>query len=162
MKPLPQVVARLNELEKTPNDIMGFNKWATSVLSVLSHIFGEDSVHFKQFAYASRTPGGGIPEIKKCFGIFLAAKEDYAGGYLFKLDSLIAADVFEDQLEQAEELLRCKFKDPACVIAGIVLETSVKRLCDRQSPVGSVLTACCQQLWPVPELCATKLSACLN
>lgn len=36
-------------------------------------------------------------------------------------------------MEQAEELLKSGYKDPACFIAGVTLETALKDLCTRKS-----------------------------
>lgn len=46
--------------------------------------------------------------------------------------SLIQAEVFEDELAQAQELLG-KGYYAAAVIAGVVLETGIRELCDRHS-----------------------------
>lgn len=152
MKPLPQVIARLNELKSAQptlktdgrdslhyaRDMGEYQRWATSVLSVLSRIFGEQSVHYRQFEVVHRDFGGWDTDFQKCWGIFLAAKDDYEGGFLFNHDSLVAADVFDDELEQAEELLRNNFITPACVVTGIVLETMVKRLCAGQIPTITI------------------------
>ena len=62
-----------------------------------------------------------------------AAKEDYEGGYLFNLRSLVKAEVLSDATEQAEALLTAGYKDPACVVAGIALEVAIKELATRNS-----------------------------
>ena len=53
--------------------------------------------------------------------ILLAAKDDYEGGYLNKIRDLIQAEVFESELEQAQELFRADYLSAAAVIAGVVL-----------------------------------------
>jgi hypothetical protein len=63
--------------------------------------------------------------------VFLAAREDYEGGYLRSTRSLIQADVFDSELEQAQELLDAGYKSPSAVVAGVVLETSLRELCDQ-------------------------------
>jgi Domain of unknown function (DUF4145) len=65
--------------------------------------------------------------------VLLAAKEDYEGGYLHKTRDLIQAEVFDTELEQADELLTAGYKAAAAVIAGVVLETSLRRLCQDNS-----------------------------
>ena len=57
-------------------------------------------------------------------GILRAAREDYANGYLFDIKQLIAAEVFDDLLEQAEHLLDAGYQEAAAVLAGAVLEDS--------------------------------------
>ena len=71
--------------------------------------------------------------------VFLAAKEDYEGGYLYKYRDLIQAGVFDSELEQAEELFASGYYAAAAVIAGVVLETKVRQLCeDKGLPVGKL------------------------
>jgi hypothetical protein len=60
---------------------------------------------------------------------FEAAREDYEGGYCNSLRNLVHAEVFSIELEQASELLRAGYKTPAAVVAGVVLETTLRGLC---------------------------------
>ncbi len=46
---------------------------------------------------------------------------------------MIQAEVFDDALEQANELLEAGYKDGACIVAGVVLETTLKELSARNS-----------------------------
>ncbi len=113
-------------------DNLSFQAWATSVLNLLQRIFGKDSVHYNNFFRHYNEFKGWEYQFHNCAGIFIAAFEDFEGGYLFNLKSLISAEISEDVLEQAEELLNSDYKDPACVLAGVALETSLKDLCSRQ------------------------------
>jgi len=106
-----------------------FNGWATSVLNLLQRILGEDSIHFQQFSRIAANVGDSEYLFRSAVAIFEAAIEDYEGGYLFNLQSLIKAEVFDDMLEQANELLSAGYKDPSCVVAGVALETTLKNLC---------------------------------
>jgi hypothetical protein len=65
--------------------------------------------------------------------VFLAAKEDFEGGYVKSIRSLIQAEVFDDELEQAKELLDCGYTTAAAVVAGTVLETTLRSLCNSQN-----------------------------
>lgn len=52
---------------------------------------------------------------------------------------MIQAEVFDTELEQAQEFLRLNYKVPAAVIAGVVLETTIRELCTRnQLPHGKL------------------------
>ena len=42
----------------------------------------------------------------------------------------------DDGLKQAEDLLNSGYKDPACVIAGVCLETTIKELCNNPGMDG--------------------------
>ena len=63
--------------------------------------------------------------------LFLAFKDDYEKGLISSIKYLIEANVFDTELEQAKELLSNKYKLAAAVIAGVVLETALRSLCDK-------------------------------
>lgn len=65
--------------------------------------------------------------------VFRAAKEDYEGGYLASVRSMVEAEVFNSVLEQANELLVSGYYVAAAVIAGVALETGLRELCDRNA-----------------------------
>jgi hypothetical protein len=71
--------------------------------------------------------------------VFLAAQEDFDGGHLLSVWSLVQAEVFDSELEQSSELLRAGYNVAAAVVAGVVLETSLRELCSRNSlPPGKL------------------------
>lgn len=111
-----------------------FYEWATSVLNLLQRAFGEDSSHYQNFLEIYKGFTGRRSDFEICRGIFTAAKNDYAGGYLFNVRSLIKAEILSDDiLDQAKELLNNGYKDPACVLTGIALEVTLKEMCSKYS-----------------------------
>lgn len=102
---------------------------------MLSNACGIDSQHFSAFVEAEK--GGSFTTnlsiLKSLKAVFLAAKEDYEGGYLNSLKNLIHAAVFDDELEQASELLKNGFTSAAAVVAGVVLETTLRNLCTEKA-----------------------------
>jgi len=68
-------------------------------------------------------------QLKRMKAVFLAAKEDFQGGYLNSLRNLVQAEVFGSELDQARELLSTGYIPAAAVIAGVVLETTIRNLC---------------------------------
>ena len=66
----------------------------------------------------------------KLMAVLTAAKEDYEGGYLNTIRNLIHAEVFDTELEQAEELLVARYHAAAAVVAGVVLETTLRQMCE--------------------------------
>lgn len=151
------IIKRFQELEKKANDVDStsrlsstdgrlpvidrelFEEWAASALHLLQRVFGNDSSHYALFHQRYTKFVGWKNEFDSCKGIFNAAKEDFEGGYLFNVKSLVSAEILDDALEQAEELMKSGYKDAACVIAGIVLETSIKQICTRESIAHSKL-----------------------
>lgn len=155
MKTDPIIMKRFEELEvkahgvqatKEPYggnfykiDSVKYQEWAISVLNLLQRIFGEPSVHFKQFIILHSNFQGFIDTFENCLGVFNAAKDDYLGGYLLNLKSLVSAEVLDNVLEQAEELLKKEYKDSACIAIGVTLETTLKDLCNKiQIPTGKL------------------------
>jgi hypothetical protein len=105
--------------------------WVTNVQNLLERIFGKDSVHVQRFVEAVGHSGGWESGFQTCRAIFLAAREDFEGGYLFNVRSLAKAEVLADAMAQAGELLHSGYKDPACVLARVALESTLKDLADR-------------------------------
>ncbi|AKV66951.1 hypothetical protein VL20_1816 [Microcystis panniformis FACHB-1757] len=106
--------------------------WKVKVKNLLSKVCGEDSQHFKQFEREEKNRYYSTYGRFKAFkAVFLAAKEDFEGGYLSSIKTLVQAEVFDSELEQANELFSSGYHTAAAVIAGVVLETALRELCDR-------------------------------
>ncbi|WP_239124965.1 DUF4145 domain-containing protein [Leptolyngbya sp. CCY15150] len=108
--------------------------WKVKVRSLLSKVCGEESQHFKQFEIAEDYGIVGTTNLeilKRLKAVFIAAKEDFESGYLLSIKTLVQAEVFDSELEQANELFSSGYSTAAAVIAGVVLETALRELCDR-------------------------------
>lgn len=106
--------------------------WGVKVRSLLGRLGGEASTHLSMFAGSERYLGSGDSEgkrLKRMKAVFMAAKEDFEGGYLISYRTIVQAEVFSSELEQAEELLRTGYRTAAAVIAGVVLETALRDVC---------------------------------
>ncbi|MAT94982.1 MAG: DUF4145 domain-containing protein [Halioglobus sp.] len=108
-----------------------YKEWATNVLNLLQRTFGDNSIHFQNFKQHYTEFDGWLSDCEDNFAIFSAAKEDYEGGYLFSFRALAKAEVLSDALTQAKELLATGYKDPACILARVALESVLKDLADR-------------------------------
>lgn len=106
--------------------------WKMKVLNVLASTAGENSSYYKEFSAPVSVYTDHYEEFKRLGAIFSAAKEDLEGGYLVELKNIVQAELFESQLDQAQELLNKGFILPSAVVAGIVLETALRELCDRE------------------------------
>jgi hypothetical protein len=118
--------------EYVNNDLL--LKWKVKVRSLLSKLCGEDSQYFKQFEEEEDSGIVGTTNFEIFKGlrsIFIAAKEDFESGYLSSIKTLVQSEVFDSELEQAKELLSGGYSTAAAVIAGVVLETALRDLCDR-------------------------------
>jgi hypothetical protein len=111
-------------------DVQQANQWFTSSLSLISRVLGEGSEHYaamkRQFTDYPK-----FPNVEQALGTLLAAQDDVQSGALFRLRSLVAAELFDEFLEQAEALHSAGYVAPAAVIAGAVLEDALRKLCGR-------------------------------
>ncbi len=76
-----------------------------------------------------------LSSVEKGVAILKAAKDDYENGYLFNVRELVEAEVFDDFLEQGQQLFDKGYYQPAAVVAGCVLEDGLKKLCTKNGIV---------------------------
>lgn len=107
--------------------------WSIKAKNLISRSCGEDSQHFKAFEKAEKyiNQESTFRVLRRLIAIFTAAKEDYEGGHVSSIKSLVQAEVFDSELEQASELANAGYISAAAVIAGTVLETTLRGRCDR-------------------------------
>jgi hypothetical protein len=108
-------------------------EWKVKAKNLVSKVCGNDSEHYKEFLHGevTATYESNYHVFRRVKSVFLAAKEDYEGGYLSSMRTLVQAEVFESELDQSSELLRSGYKLAAAVIAGVVLETGLRELCTK-------------------------------
>lgn len=115
--------------------------WQVKVENLLAKACGENSSHLTAFRLAGM-PGEfttNLQRFERMRAAFLAAKEDFEGGYLSSLRALVQAEVFSTQLEQASNLAGGGSGGAAAIVAGAVLETVLRELCTRdEQPRGSL------------------------
>jgi hypothetical protein len=112
------------------NDVL-FNEWRVKTKNLIVNACGKDSEHYKEFIEAEETRSydTNYKKLNRIKAIFHAAKEDYFGGYIVSLKSIVQAELFDDEIEQAKELFDKDYYIAAAVIAGVVLETRMRELC---------------------------------
>ena len=118
-----------------PNLILN---WSVKVKTLLGRTC---SNYLQEFIDAERTQvlDFGLARFERMAAVFNGAKEDFEGGYLNSLRNLVQAEVFTNELEQADELLQLGYATAAAVIAGVVLETTLRDLCAvRSIPHGKL------------------------
>lgn len=110
-------------------------KWGISCLHILKNIFNEDNDHYSRFKQLSQSfnTDRNYNAVKLAFSVLKAAKDDYENDHLFSTRILIEAEVFDDFLEQAEELLKKGHYQASAVVAGCVLEDGLRKLCNKNN-----------------------------
>ncbi|WP_445514801.1 hypothetical protein [Stenotrophomonas sp. 3(2025)] len=112
-----------------------FLNWRVKARSLIGNACGRESEHYKSFIVAEEpnSYSGNYENLKDLRAVFTAAREDFEGGYLFSVRSLVQAEIADSELEQARELNSSGYTSAAAVVAGVVLETMLRTLCDSLS-----------------------------
>ncbi|MDX9667344.1 DUF4145 domain-containing protein [Pseudomonas sp. P5_152] len=105
--------------------------WGVKVKSLFERLGAGASSQLQMYIDAEKHQGleSTASRLRRMRAVFLATKEDFEGGYLNSLRNLVQAEVFTSELEQAEELIKSGYATAAAVIAGVVLETTLRDLC---------------------------------
>jgi hypothetical protein len=104
--------------------------WQTQCLHLLLLVFGKDSVYFVNFSEQpsswSHTNNSeqGLIRLR----IVEAAYSDMKSGLMDGPEMGIAANIFDNVLEQAKHLNYKNYKDPAAILGRTVIEDALKRL----------------------------------
>jgi hypothetical protein len=86
-----------------------FLGWCVRVRNLLSQACGRDSEHYRRFVHVEeekKTFYSNHTRLKSLKAVFLAAREDYEGGYLRSIRSLVHAELFDDELNRPENCSR--------------------------------------------------------
>ncbi|MDJ0510350.1 MAG: DUF4145 domain-containing protein [Crocosphaera sp.] len=110
-------------------------RWKVQIQDLILKIAGKNSSYYQEFISIKDEHrwGEDSSRFKDWKHIFYAFKEDFESGYLISFEALIQADVFDSELEQAEILFKKGYLTASAVIAGVVLETTIRKLCDKNS-----------------------------
>jgi hypothetical protein len=104
-----------------------WRQWATSAQSLIRAVFNEESPHYKNFTSSYSQCNGYEGSINGMNAIFLSAKEDFEGGYVFDPDLRVSGEVLADFVTLAQHALKEGHKDVAAVLASAALEDALKR-----------------------------------
>jgi hypothetical protein len=103
------------------------------VENIVSSVFGKESPHYQQLKNALNGHVSHAYEVDAIIGILAGALDDLEGGFLVGQEHLIVGEIFDSVLEQARHLVGAGFKDPAAVLARVVVEDTLRRLAREQS-----------------------------
>jgi hypothetical protein len=110
-----------------------YTQWVISSLTFLSAALGEDGAHYKTFAGIRQHVQEWHDKVPQYLGVLHAAKDDIESGWVGRRDLLLTADAFGSLLEQADYLLEQGYKDPAAMLTGAVLESTLRKMCEVRS-----------------------------
>lgn len=111
-------------------DDVAYMRFRTEALNLIKRACGEDSDHYRQMKTLAEDKNTALNSyyFKDCYGVLEAASRDYEGGMIFQIRAMVAAEVLDDFLEQAEHLFEQGFHVPAASLAGAVLEDTLRKL----------------------------------
>lgn len=109
-----------------------FQRWASSAMHLVASVFGEDTPHYVNLAAAYKRFNGYASDVTPVRGVFLAAKSDYDGGYLFSVQATISGEIFGDFVTAGKAALNEGQKDVAAVLSCAALEDALKRFAQMQ------------------------------
>jgi hypothetical protein len=108
------------------NNTAEFEAIYTEAISLLASVYGKDNLHYRRIIHFYNE--GHLNALEKTEGLLVGTKSNLESGLLDDLRSQVLIDIKSDFLESARALLEAGQKDPAAVLACIVLEDSLKRL----------------------------------
>lgn len=104
-----------------------WRQWATSAQNLIRAVFGESSPHYANFISLYAACGGADYDVAALKAVFMSAKEDFDGGYVFDVELRVSGEVFGDFVTLARQALSEGHKDVAAVLACAALEDALKR-----------------------------------
>jgi len=123
-------------------DAIRLQAWLGNVNNLLDTLFGPESpqtIHFREIV-----PHGSFRRVQHAYdihpivGVLQGALGDLEHGFLTGQEFIVAGMVFDSILEQAEYLNNHGYKDPAAVLARVVLEDALRRIANAESTDSSV------------------------
>ena len=110
-------------------DTVAFEAIYTEAISLLASIYGTGHPHYQRIIHFYNE--GHLNALEKTQGVLQGTKGNLESGLLDDLKSKVLIDIKSDFLDTATGLLQEGQKDPAAVLACIVLEDSLKRLAQK-------------------------------
>jgi hypothetical protein len=110
-------------------------RFSVQAQHLVESVCEQGSVHNKRLTELTLMSGvlGEFP-IDRFSGVLQAAQSDFKDGMFDNIRRLVRADVLDDFLSQAEELLSSGFSEASVSLGGAILEDTLRKLCDKQAP----------------------------
>lgn len=125
---------RDTEVREVPSESLA---WRLSAENLLKQVYGESSEYYKLFmeVFSQRLRRDFYNKITlaNVLGILQSAKEEFDLGLTDSMTHLLATELFESILDQANQLLKKGFKDPAAILGRVIIESTLKNMCEKNS-----------------------------
>lgn len=109
-------------------------RFSVQAQHLVESVCEQGSVHNKRLIELTLMSGvlGEFP-IDRFSGVLQAAQSDFKDGMFDNIRRLIRADLLDDFLSQAEELLSSGFSEASVSLGGAILEDTLRKLCGKHS-----------------------------
>lgn len=108
-------------------DHVRLDAWLVKTENIVLAVFGKTSPHYRRLKDAISGGAQHAYQINSAVGILLGALDDLEGGFLVGQEQLVAGEIFDSVLEEAQHLAEKGFKVPAAVLARVVVEDTLRR-----------------------------------
>ncbi len=130
---LSEIVTDLHSCTNAAGSVSDYNvrRITTRARAAIRRYAPPDSAYedeAREVAGANAAPGW---KVEQYVAVVQALQDDYHAGALTAVEELVHADLFDDFLGMADELLSKGFVGPAAVLAGTVLEEQLRKLAAR-------------------------------
>lgn len=120
-----------NSLYKGERDIRVLSKLCLRIKQTIIDLTSSSS-QYRKFAELVGPPFN-LKSLGELRGALESLREDYVNDFLTGINEMINADLFSDILEQAEYLLSQNFVRASAVVAGVALESHLRKLSEKNS-----------------------------
>lgn len=118
-------------------DQVDYVRFRTEALNLVRRVCGPDSDHYLELRRLADDKNSAFNSyyFRDCFAVLQAASRDMEHGLLADVRVLVAAEVLDDFIEQAEYLLRGGYHVASASLAGAVLEDTLRKLAEKHGLV---------------------------
>jgi hypothetical protein len=108
-------------------------RFRTEALNLVRRVCGPESDHYLELRRLAEDKSSAFNSyyFRDCFAVLQAASRDLEHGLLAEVRVLVAAEVLDDFIEQAEYLLRGGYHIAAASLSGAVLEDTLRKLAEK-------------------------------
>lgn len=117
------------------NELQNVVQWRASCMNLLRVSVGTSSFFYTDFPhdYVSHNTRYIEMYVTAGVGLLTSLRDEIDAGLITDLETIISANLLESIREQAEVLLNANYKDASAVYCRVMLETSLKKICDKNS-----------------------------
>lgn len=126
------------------HQIAAYMKWLSSALNLIEVLAPPGSHYARESTRIQEHEdfGTGVASqlFRQTLGLLQAAKEDFEKGLLSRVEYVVAGAAFDDFLDHAAAYHKGNMKNEAAVLAGAVLEDTVKKVAQQRGVPSAGLT----------------------